>query len=60
LSDSADSTEADNSGCGQNIYKAADGVDTVTTDMAVAEWLSQKRYFDYNTGLPVPGYESEA
>lgn len=47
--------------CGQNLYKEEDeNVEEVTSDMAVAAWYEQKKYFNHETGLPVEGHETEA
>jgi len=52
---------ADQSGCGQNLYKETDPkVTAVTTDRAVAAWYAQKEFFDYTTGKAVAGKDKEA
>jgi len=51
---------AASSGCGQNIYKAPDGVTVVTAEMAIAEWYSQGQYLNPTTGLATAGFETEA
>lgn len=57
----ATSDEANKSGCGQNMYENKDpNVQQVTTDMAVAEWYSQKQYYNAATQTKTAGKEKEA
>jgi len=60
LSAGVETTDADSSNCGQNVYEAPAGTDTVTSEMAVAQWYSQKQYYNHDTGLATPGHETDA